>query len=60
LFAIFMISEIPEIRLAMQYRKQGRMDGYNKMILDSSPQTRAMQRLAAKVRFWEKRNPPQL
>jgi glycerol-3-phosphate acyltransferase PlsY len=60
LFAIFMIAEIPEIRLAMQYRKQGRMDGYNKMILDSSPQTRAMQRLAAKVRFWEKRNPPQL
>ncbi len=59
LFVIFMIAEIPEIRLAMQYRKQGRMDEYNTMILDSSPQTRAMQRLAAKIRFWEKRNPPQ-
>ncbi|MBL8063335.1 MAG: glycerol-3-phosphate acyltransferase [Anaerolineales bacterium] len=58
LFATFMIAEIPEIRLAMQYRKQGRMDEYNKMILDSSPQTRAMQRLAAKIRFWEKSNPP--
>jgi glycerol-3-phosphate acyltransferase PlsY len=58
LLVIFMIAEIPEIRLAMQYRKQGRMDEYNTMILDSSPQTRAMQRLAAKVRFWEKRNPP--
>ena len=59
LFAIFMIAEIPEIRLAMQYRKQGRMDEYNKMILDSSPQTRAMQRLAARIRFWEKSNPHQ-
>jgi len=59
LFVIFMIAEIPEIRLAMQYRKQGSMDEYNKMILDSSPQTRAMQRLAAKIRFWEKRNLPQ-
>jgi glycerol-3-phosphate acyltransferase PlsY len=59
LLAIFLIAEIPEIRLALQYWKQGRMDEYNKMILDSSPQTRAMQRLAAKVRFWEKRNPPQ-
>jgi glycerol-3-phosphate acyltransferase PlsY len=58
LLAIFMIAEIPEIRLAMQYRKQGRMDEYNKMILDSSPQTRAMQRLAAKIRFWKKTNPP--
>jgi glycerol-3-phosphate acyltransferase PlsY len=59
LLVVFMIAEIPEIRLAMQYRKQGRMDVYNKMILDSSPQTRAMQRLAARIRFWEKRNPPQ-
>lgn len=59
LLVIFLVAEIPEIRLAMQYRKQGRMDEYNKMILDSSPQTRAMQRLAAKVRFWEKSNPPQ-
>jgi len=59
LFVIFMIAEMPEIRLAMHYRKQGRMDEYNKMILDSSPQTRAMQQLAAKIRFWEKRNPPQ-
>jgi glycerol-3-phosphate acyltransferase PlsY len=58
LFVIFMIAEVPEIRLAMQYRKQGRMDEYNTMILDSSPQTRAMQKLSAKIRFWEKRNPP--
>lgn len=58
LLVLFMIAEIPEIRLAMQYRKQGRMDEYNKIILDSSPQTRAMQRLAARIRFWEKRNPP--
>jgi glycerol-3-phosphate acyltransferase PlsY len=58
LLVIFLVAEIPEIRLAMQYRKQGRMDEYNKMILDASPQTRAMQRLAAKIRFWEKSNPP--
>jgi hypothetical protein len=54
-----MIAEIPEIRLAMQYQQQGRMDEYNRMILDSAPQTRAMQRLAARIRFWEKSNPPQ-
>jgi glycerol-3-phosphate acyltransferase PlsY len=58
LLAIFLIAEIPEIRLAMQYRKQGRMTEYNQMILDSGPQTRAMQRLAARIRFWDKRNPP--
>lgn len=59
LLVIFLIAELPEIRLAMKYRKQGRKDEYTKMILDSSPQTRAMQRLAEKFRFWEKRNPPQ-
>lgn len=59
LLVIFLIAEIPEIRFAMQYRKQGRMDEYNRMILDSSPQTRAMQRLAVRIRFWEKSNPPQ-
>jgi len=35
------------------------MDENNKMILDFNPQTRAMQQLAVKFRFWEKRNPPQ-
>ncbi len=54
LFVVFMIAEIPEIRLAMQYRKQGRMDEYTKMILDSAPQTRMMKDLARRVRFWER------
>lgn len=58
LLVVFLVAEIPEIRLALQYRKQGRMDEYTKMILDSTPQTRAMQRLSARVRFWEKKEPP--
>jgi acyl phosphate:glycerol-3-phosphate acyltransferase len=55
LLALFLIAEIPEIRLALQYRKQGRMDEYNQMILNSAPQTRMMKRLAEKVRFWDKK-----
>lgn len=58
LLAIYIIAGIPEIRLALQYLKQGRFGEYSQIILDSGPQTRAMQRLAAKVRFWEKRQSP--
>lgn len=54
LLVLFLVAEIPEIRLAMQYRKQGRMDEYNQMILESAPQTRMMKRLAQRLRFWEK------
>jgi glycerol-3-phosphate acyltransferase PlsY len=53
LLVIFMIAEIPEMRLALKYWKQGRMDEYNKMILDSAPQTRMMKDLARRVRFWD-------
>lgn len=60
LLVIFMIAEIPEIRLAMQYQKQGRMDEYNKMILDSAPQTRMMNDLARRVRFWDKTEKDQI
>lgn len=53
LLVLFIIAEIPEIKLAQQYRKQGRMDEYNQMILDSAPQMRMMKRLAEKLRFWD-------
>ena len=55
-----MIAEIAEIRVAMQYQKQGRMDEYNKMILDSAPQTRMMKDLARRVRFWDKTEKDQI
>lgn len=55
LLALFLIAEIPEMRLGMQYRHQGRMDEYNRMILDSAPQTRMMKRLADGIRFWDKK-----
>lgn len=55
LLALFLIAEIPEMRLALQYQRQGRMDEYNQMILNSAPQTRMMKRLAEKVRFWDKK-----
>jgi len=54
LLLIFLIAEIPEMRLALQYQKQGRMDEFNRMILESAPQTRMMKRLAEKIRFWDK------
>jgi hypothetical protein len=50
-----LIAEIPEMRLALQYQKQGKMDEYNRMILESAPQTRMMKRLAEKIRFWDKK-----
>ena len=53
LLVLFIVAEIPEIKLAQQYRKQGRMDKYNQMILDSAPQMRMMKRLAEKLRFWD-------
>jgi glycerol-3-phosphate acyltransferase PlsY len=55
LLFMFLIAEIPDIRLALQYQKQGRMDEYNRMIIESAPQTRMMKRLAIKIRFWDKR-----
>ena len=58
LLALFLIAEIPEIKLALKYRKEGRMHEYNEMIIASSSQTRGMKRLAEKLRFWEKKNNP--
>lgn len=58
LLVLFLIAEIPEIRLARQYMKEGRLDDYNKMIIDSSSQTRGMKRLSEKIRFWEKKKDP--
>lgn len=55
LLVLFLIAEIPEMRLALQYQKQGKMDEYNRMILESAPQTRMMKRLAEKIRFWDKK-----
>lgn len=55
LLVLFLVAEIPEMRLALQYQKQGRMDEYNRMILESAPQTRMMKRLAEKIRFWDKK-----
>lgn len=58
LLVLFLIAEIPEIRLARQYMKEGRLDDYNKLIIDSSSQTRGMKRLSDKIRFWEKKKDP--
>jgi glycerol-3-phosphate acyltransferase PlsY len=52
---LFILAEIPDIRLARQYQRQGRMDEYNHIILNSSSQMRGMKRLAGILRFWEKK-----
>jgi len=54
LMVLFLLAEIPEMRLAMQYRRQGRMDEYTQMILTSTPQMRMMKKLAQRLRFWDK------
>jgi glycerol-3-phosphate acyltransferase PlsY len=54
LLVLFIIAEMPEIKLAQQYRKQGRLEEYSQMILDSAPQMRMMKRLAERLRFWER------
>lgn len=54
MMVLFLLAEIPEMRLAMQYRRQGRMDEYTQMILASTPQMRMMKRLAQRLRFWDK------
>jgi glycerol-3-phosphate acyltransferase PlsY len=51
---LFLLAEIPDIQLALQYQKQGRIEEYNQMILNSSSQMRGMKRLAQRIRFWEK------
>lgn len=53
LMILFVVAEIPEIKLVLQYRKHGRMEEYNQMILDSAPQMRMMKRLAKRLRFWD-------
>jgi len=53
LMVLFIVAEIPEIKLALQYRKQGRMVEYNEMILESAPQMRMMKRLTERFRFWD-------
>ncbi|HSF80343.1 MAG TPA: glycerol-3-phosphate acyltransferase [Anaerolineales bacterium] len=54
LLVLFLLAEIPEMRLAMQYRRQGRMDEYTQMILTSTLQMRMMKRLAQRLRFRDK------
>ena len=53
LIALFIIADIPELKLALHYRKQGRLDEYNAMLHDSAPMMRMIKRLSNKVRFWE-------
>lgn len=54
LVALFFIADIPELKLAMEYRKEGRLEEYNAMIYDSAPMMRMIKRLSEKVRFWER------
>ena len=53
LLVLFLLACIPDIRLLLTYRRQGRTDEYNRMIQASTPQMRLIRRLAARARFWD-------
>ncbi len=53
LIASFIIADIPELKLALRYSKEGRLDEYNAMLHDSAPMMRMIKRLSENIRFWE-------
>lgn len=54
IMALFIIADLPELRTAMLYRKEGRLDEYNEMLYNSAPMMRMIKDLSDTVRFWEK------
>ena len=53
LIVLFIIADIPELKSALRYRREGRLEEYNQMVHDSAPMMRMMNELSDKVRFWD-------
>ena len=47
--AIFTIATIPEIRTVAKYRREGKLDEYQRSLFDSSPRWRGMKRMQEKI-----------
>lgn len=54
IMAIFIISDLPELKTAAQFRAEGRLDEYNEMIYESAPMMRMIKDLSDKIRFWDR------
>jgi glycerol-3-phosphate acyltransferase PlsY len=52
--AIFAIATLPEIRMVMRYRREGRYEAYMDAMMRSSPRWRGTVKLMHLLRFWEK------
>lgn len=59
LMLLFIIADIPEFKLALSYRKQGRLNEYTEMLLDSAPMMRMMKKLSDRIRIWETKKKPE-
>lgn len=57
LMILFIIADISELKLALEYRKQGRLDEYTEMLLESANMMQMIQKLSDRLRFWESKKP---
>lgn len=53
IMALFIIADLPELKTALQYREQDRLDEYNEMLYESAPMMRMIKDLSDKIRFWD-------
>lgn len=53
LMLLFIIADISELKLALDYRKQGRLDEYTEMLLESGTMMKMIQNLSDRIRFWD-------
>jgi glycerol-3-phosphate acyltransferase PlsY len=51
---IFFVATLPEIRLMLRYRRQGKLDAYMDAMMASSPRWRGMQQMADRLKLFRK------
>jgi glycerol-3-phosphate acyltransferase PlsY len=52
---IFFIATLPETRMIIQYRREGKLDGYMQGLMESSPRWRGMQKIAERFNVFRMR-----
>jgi glycerol-3-phosphate acyltransferase PlsY len=48
---VFLVATIPEIRMFLKYRREGKLDSYLEGLMASSPRWRGMKRMADRIRW---------
>jgi len=54
IMGLFIIADIPELKIALEYRKKGRLDEFTEKLIDSAPMMQKIQKLSDRIRFWDK------